>query len=43
MTAIKLETCRLATQKIEMSDESARSGGQNEQICNTKKNEPQTS
>ena len=40
MTAIKMETCRLATEKIEMSDESARSASQNDQTNNTTKDEP---
>ncbi|XP_028392559.1 uncharacterized protein LOC114517110 isoform X2 [Dendronephthya gigantea] len=35
MTAIKMETCRLATEKIEMSDESARSTLQNDQTAHT--------
>ena len=35
MNAIKMETCRLATEKIEMSDESARSASQNGQTNNT--------
>ena len=44
MTAIKMETCRLATEKIEMSDESARSASQNDQANNiSNKDEPHTS